>query len=246
MTLSINFTSGSPTISKSGDLSTFTSMNDFYITRESKIRYEIDLLTRKEHNVIGTYKQLLRAVLSYFSDMVCIDSENKITNIKCIYANPEKVIGLLNKDNSMILPVISVSQTESSTDLERSRYKSILVHETMFDTEKRRAVRVLSVAPVPVSIRYSVNVWTKYKEDQDQLTEQIRLKFNPDADLTIPKHNLIKAYLSENENLLGSFEANDKEDRVLKKSFFVDISTYINNPKFLFTNTGTIERINIE
>jgi len=236
----------SEVLDNSVDLNSVSSLNDSYSTREAKIRKEIYQLTKQESNVIGLYKDLLRAMIHYFSNLVCIDSENKITEVKCIYANPEKFIGLLKKDNNLILPIISVAQETSTTDINRSRYKSMLLHEVYYNQETKRAQRVLSVVPVPVIIKYNINVWCKYKEDQDQLTEQIRLKFNPDADLVIPGHDLIKAYLLESELSEGGIEAGDKEDRTLKKSFSVEIQTYIKNPKFLITNTGVIERINLE
>lgn len=218
-----------------------------YKTREAHIRSEIYKMTKQQSNITGTYKQILRAMINYFSDLVCIDSEGKITQVPSIYANPERMVAKIKQENNIILPIISVSQENSSTDSARSKYKSLLVHEVSYNPETNRAVRVLSIAPVPVSITYTINVWCKYKEDQDQLTEQIRLKFNPDADLSIEGHDLIKAYLQETEGYEGgSKEAADKEDRTLKKSFKVDVSTYIRNPKFILTSTGAIERINLE
>jgi hypothetical protein len=229
------------------DLRTVSSLNDTYKTREAHIRAEIQKLTQQESNVIGVYKQILRSMIHYFSNMVCIDSEGKISEVKCIYANPERMIAKIKQETNIILPIISIAQNTSTTDLKRSRYKSMLVHEVAYDRETNRATRILSIAPVPVVITYNINVWCKYKEDLDQLVEQIRLKFNPDADLSIDGHDLIKAYLQEGESLEGgNFEAGNQEDRTLKKIFTVNVETYINNPKFLITSTGAIERIMLE
>ena len=229
-----------------------TSMDDLfsrsenYLTRESYIRNEILKITKLESRVSGFYKELLRSVVNLFSDVVCIDDENKIQKVKCIYANPERAIAKLKQDNSVILPLISISQTKSALDNNRSRYKTLLINQVSYDRVKNKAVRILSIAPVPVQITYGINIWCKYKSDLDQITEQVRLKFNPDADLVIPGHNTIKAFLGDEGSEEGTFEAADKDDRELKSSLSITVSTYLSNPKFTITSNGTIERLNLE
>lgn len=228
------------------EIGTLSSRSDSYLTRESYIRNEILRITKKESIISGMYKELLRAMIDFFSDMVCIDDENKVIPIRCIYANPERAIAKIKQENNIILPLVSVSQDKSKVDLARSRYKTLLVHETKYDPVKNRAIRILSLAPVPIEITYNVNVWCKYKSDLDQIVEQINLKFNPDADLSIPGHTLIKAYLGEDTSASSDLEATDKEDRVIKRTYSVNISTYLNNPKFIITSNGAIERLNLE
>lgn len=222
------------------------SRSENYLTRESYIRNEILKITKSESRISGFYKELLRSMVNLFSDVVCIDDENKIQKVKCIYANPERAIAKIKQDNSVILPLISVSQTKSAVDSSRARYKTLLINEVSYDPIKNKAVRILSIAPVPVDISYSINIWCKYKSDLDQITEQIRLKFNPDADLVIPGHNSVKAYLGEDGSDDAGLEAADKDDRELKSSLSVKISTYLSNPKFILTSNGTIERLNLE
>jgi hypothetical protein len=222
------------------------SRSENYLTREAYIRNEILKITKSESRISGFYKELLRSMVNLFSDLVCIDDENKIQKVKCIYANPERAVAKIKQDNSVILPLISVSQTKSSIDSSRSRYKTLLINEVSYDPIKNKAVRILSIAPVPVDITYNINIWCKYKSDLDQITEQIRLKFNPDADLVIPGHNSIKAYLGEDNSDEAGLEAADKDDRELKSSLSVKISTYLSNPKFVLTSNGTIERLNLE
>lgn len=226
------------------DFDSIKSRSSSYKTREAYIRAEIMRMTKQESKISGLYKQLLRSIINHFSDLVCVDSEAKVIEVKCIFANPERVVASLKQENNIILPIISISQDSSQTDPSRGRYKSHLVHEVMYDREKNRATRVLSIAPVPVDITYSVNLWCKYREDLDQLTEQVRLKFNPNADLVIENHDLVVAFLEEADSIEGAAsEVGDREDRILKKTFKVNVKTYINNPKFLLTSTGAIERI---
>ena len=51
--------------------------------------------------------------------------------------------------------------------------------EKVWDEDQQRALRVISLAPRPVTGSYDINIWSKYKSDSDQLSEQIRLLFNP-------------------------------------------------------------------
>jgi hypothetical protein len=228
------------------EIGSLSSRSDSYLTRESYIRNEILKITKKESTISGIYKELLRSIINFFSDLVCINDENNIVNVKCIYANPERAIAKIQQENNIILPIVSVSQEKSALDSARSRYKTLLIHETKYDPVKNRAIRILSLAPVPVEITYNVNVWCKYKSDLDQIVEQIRLKFNPDADLSIPGHNLVKAYLGEDGSTAQDLQAEDKDDRIIKRSYTVTVSTYLNNPKFILTSNGAIERLNLE
>ena len=205
------------------------SRSENYLTRESYIRNEILKITKSESRISGFYKELLRSMVNLFSDVVCIDDENKIQKVKCIYANPERAIAKIKQDNSVILPLISVSQTKSAVDSSRARYKTLLINEVSYDPIKNKAVRILSIAPVPVDISYSINIWCKYKSDLD-----------------IPGHNSVKAYLGEDGSDDAGLEAADKDDRELKSSLSVKISTYLSNPKFILTSNGTIERLNLE
>ena len=54
--------------------------------------------------------------------------------------------------------------------------------------------------------------------------------------------NSIKAFLVSESNKGGS-SAPDREDRLLRKSFMVDIETYIPSPQFKITSTGRIEKV---
>ena len=141
--------------------------------------------------------------------------------------------------------MISVAQTISDNDDERRRYESVLVHEKYWDEEKHRAIRILSLSPRPVNINYQVNIWCKYMADMDQILEQVRLKFNPEMNVPTKYSTLAKAFINS-EEAVGSMTANDKDDRVIKKTINITLRTYIPSPKFLVTSTGEIEEFKIE
>jgi hypothetical protein len=56
---------------------------------------------------------------------------------------------------------------------------------------------------------------------------------------------LAKAFITS-EEAVGSMTANDKDDRIIKKTINITLRTYIPSPKFIVTSTGQIEEFNIE
>ena len=227
------------------DASSVESRSSRWPTREGDVRAKIFKMTQAKSNISFIYRESLRSMIAAFNDVGHFNSEDKFVNIKCIHGNAERAIAKLKQENSIILPMISVSQTISNNDDERRRYESVLVHEKYWDEEKHRAVRILSLAPRPVNINYQVNIWCKYMADMDQILEQIRLKFNPEMNVPTEFSTLAKAFL-ESEEAVGSMTANDKDDRVIKKTLNITLRTYIPSPKFLVTSTGEIEEFKIE
>ena len=217
------------------------SESRYWSTREGEIRRKIYKMTQTESNISSIYRDLLRAMISSFNDVAYINSEEKLIDIKCIHANAERAVAKLTQENNIILPILSVAQTISDNDATRNRYESLLVHEKVWDSEKNRAFRVLSLSPRAVNIRYQLNIWTKYMANMDQILEQVRLKFNPEMEVPT-KHGTLTKALLESEEAAGSITAGDKEDRVLKKTLNIVVRTYIPNPKFLVTATGKIEK----
>tara|TARA_R110000772_G_scaffold17450_1_gene48675 strand:+ start:822 stop:1559 length:738 start_codon:yes stop_codon:yes gene_type:complete len=227
------------------DTSSYTSKNDTWKTREGDVRKVIYKMTRAKDNVSFVYRESLRAMISQFSDVGYISSEEKWTDVKCIHANAERAIAKLKQENNIILPILSIGQTTSDNDTDRQRTESLLVNEKYWDKEKHRAIRVLSLAPRAVNVKYQINLWAKYMSDMDQMLEQIRLKFNPEMQVPTEFSTLAKAYL-ESEDDVGEVTVADKADRVLKKTLNIVLRTYIPSPKFLYTSTGEITEFKIE
>jgi len=213
--------------------------------RQNNIRKAIFKMTQAKHNVSFIYREALRAMIASFNDVGYFDSEDKFREIKSIHGNAERAVAKIKQENNIILPIISVAQTVSANDDARRRYESVLVHEKYWDDEKKRAIRVLSLAPRAVNINYQVNVWCKYMADMDQILEQIRLKFNPEMNVPTEFSTIAKAFL-ESEEDIGSIQAGDKEDRIIKKALNIVFRTYIPNPKFLVTSTGEITEFKID
>jgi len=227
------------------EASAIESRSSKYSTREGDIRARIFKMTQAKSNISFIYRESLRSMIASFNDIGYFDAQDKFVDVKCIHGNAERAIAKLKQENSIILPMLSISQTISDNDDTRRRYESVLVNEKYWDKEKHRAVRVLSLAPRPVNVRYQLNIWCKYMSDMDQILEQVRLKFNPEMNVPTKYSTLAKAFL-ESEDAVGSMTAQDKDDRVLKKTMNITFRTYIPSPKFLVTSTGEIEEFKIQ
>jgi hypothetical protein len=200
---------------------------------------------RKESLITSFYQEQLRNILSLFNNIVIQLPDKSIKNVKCVPGSPERTIAKLNKDTLVVLPIIAVDQTQTTEEAEQRRYTPLITSEKYWDNDKQRAIRVVSLVPKAVSIEYDISVWTKFKEDMDQITEQIQRMFHPSMDVNTPFTKYGKIFLASEQNM-SSLEAGDGEDRLLNKLFGLKVETHIPYPKFLMTSTGKIERIYLE
>ena len=200
----------------------------------------IDLTTNKVRPVVDNlYKESLRAMLHLMGDIYYIDGNSNKVKIRCTHGNPERLASRLVADNTMELPLLSVTEVSTSNSDERRRHNHILISEKEWDPKTRRAIRVVSLAPRPVNITYEINIWTKYKSDMDMIRSSIFSMFNPDVEVRTKYSDYSRAFLVE-ERDLGSLTANDAEDRIIQKSITISLETYIPSPKFRITSTGEI------
>ena len=213
--------------------------------REIAIKKELLELHRKESDISRVYKETLRAVIHLFSDLFVIDSDDNLVKISCAHGHPERVIAKLKQESNIILPVITVTQSTSDNDDNRRKFTPILVNERYWDTDKHRAYRIVSFAPRPVNINYSINFWTKYMADMDQMLEQSRLKFNPDAAINTPFSTKTKAFITEEVDN-SELTPGDTAERILRKTLNISVEGYIPSPKFLYSSTGKIEKLKAE
>ena len=128
-----------------------------------KVRPEID----------NVYRESLRSILDMFGGLHYIDGNGKKIKVKCVYGNPERIAGKLKADNTLILPMITIVETETLNDDLRRRYTPVLLNEKYWDEKELR------------------------------------------------------------------------EDRILQKAIDISLETYVENPKFLITNTGEIKEFNV-
>jgi hypothetical protein len=191
------------------------------------------------------YKETLRSLIGLFGNIYYVDRNNQPIKIRCFHGNQERAIAKSTTGDNITLPVITIVEKSSENDEKRNKYKPILIHETYWDKDKQRAVRILSMSPRAINISYDINIWTKYKEDMDQIRESIFILFNPDYEIKTKYSDITKAFI-RSETDIKNPEADDGDDRILQKSITIKVETYIPNPKFLYTSTGRIETFNYE
>ena len=188
------------------------------------------------------YKQVIRALISTFGMLHYLDGENKLIRVKATHSAPERAVAKKFQENSMVLPIITVHQASAKSDDTRRRYDNVLIQSSEWNDDTQRAERIISRSDVPVNITYSVNLWTKYMEDMDQLSQNIRVKFNPSLKIVTPFSDSLKVFLKD-ESSSSTLVDGDREDRLLRKSFSVEAELYIPSPRFKVTSTGKIEKI---
>jgi hypothetical protein len=191
------------------------------------------------------YKEIIRQLIHTFGNLYYLDGNNNRIRINCFNGKAERLIGSANKDKTLILPYITVTEVGTENSDSRRRYNPVLVNEKFWNVKKNKAQRVLSLANRPVDISYEINIWCKFNEDMDAIRNTIFLLFNPDLDIRTIYSDYTKGFI-EAENDVGEIQAEDTKDRVLKKSITIKVETYLPSPKFLFTNTGEIETLNSE
>jgi len=212
---------------------------------QRKFREQIIDATRKHYYSHNVYREVLKYLLNFFGKFTFVDGEGKIKDIPVIHGNQERAIGKIKEKQSLILPLISVSQLSTGNDDERRKISNILVHDKYWDEKAQRAIRILSLAPRPVNIFYSIGIWTAYRADLDQILEQIRIAFNPSIEIATDQSTLAKAFLVD-EIDSSDLDLVDGIDRLIRKTLSIEVNTYIESPKFLITSSGKIERFNSE
>lgn len=191
------------------------------------------------------YKQVLRFLINKFSNLSYINGKNDLTKIKCYHANQERAVGIIFSDANVILPVITISENSTALFDKKQRYTPLLIDEKFWYPKIQRAVRFVSLPPRPIRISYTINVWSFYKNDLDQVREMLFSMFNPDLNVTVGKDFCIKAFI-ETEDDDSEVKVSDKEDRVLQKALNISVETFLPSPRFLYTSTGKIEKFNYE
>lgn len=211
----------------------------------SDTKMEILKRSQGSNSITHVYKDILKYLISSFSNLVHLDDEGKVIKIPCWHGSAERVIAKLKQEANIILPVISIYRETESLDQNRLRPDSTMIFEKYIDKVSNRAVRVASLAPAAVNITYKLSIWSKYQEDMDQISEQIRRSFNPQLLIETRHSNQTNAYLGDEENQ-GDIKISDGQDRVIRRIFSISVEGYISNPKFVITNTGKIESFNNE
>lgn len=212
-----------------------------------KVLQDVESWTNKDKFAVlnNVYRETLRELRSAFSDIYYIDGYDNKIKIQVVSGKQDRVTGKDGQENTIVLPLISISEVGTQNADNRRRSSNVLVVETLWDPNEKRAKRIISLAPRAVDLSYEVSVWTKYQSEMDQIRYCIFSMFNPSLDLRTKFSDLTKVFL-EDESDAGDFYASDTTDRLIQKSFRLKVETYLPSPKFLYTNSGELKLINTE
>lgn len=216
------------------------SFNKIEVSRKISLMIDAKLFAI----VDNIYKETLREIKSIFSSLYYVDGNGDKINVRCAMGATDRAAGKTYQDNTFSLPYITVVEKGSSNDDSKRRYSTILVSEKIWDAKENKAKRYVSVPSRPIIIEYDINVWTKYLSEMDQLRYSIFSLFNPSLAIPTKFSTITKAFI-KNEGITN-YTAQDGNDRLVQKSISISVETYMPSPKFLYTNTGSIESVNID
>ena len=200
----------------------------------------------KGHTQADFYREYTQFLIRKMQTISIIDSEDKaVVDIPTFYANPERAIAKIKEDRNLVLPVISIGISDIEDDVDRRSTNMHVVFETAWDKTKQRATRVVSIAPKAVRLSFMVNIWAKYVEDLNQITEKIQLMFNPSLEFRTKFSSYILGFITQVADNSVTV-VSDRQDRVLKRSIQVEVEAYVPNEKYLYTNTGQLEMLNAD
>ena len=218
-----------------------------YQDPETGYGYLKDKITKMSKSLNMTsrvYKEMLRSLLSEIQ-LGYINDESEYINVKLHHGRQERAVAKKFQENNIVLPYSTIFQAGVLSDDNKRRYRDVLLYNSVWDDEAQRAERVVSLCDVPVISQYTLSVWAKYVSDLDQIAATLRSQFNPDLILETPYANNVKAFLAE-ESDISAAEVGDKEDRLIQKTFNINVESYIQSPRFKVTSTGKIVQVNTE
>jgi len=213
-----------------------------------------DFTKNPNRNIIFRYSKAKRgcdeAVLDLFDNVVVIDTQGTAHKVPIIWGTQERAVAAaiqenVRKDDSTVidrltLPLMAIHDSDFS--INSSRY---IYHQALDYMRQRRPDRkpgftkserferdtVFGIARgIPVDIGYTLYVWTLYKEDMNQILEQIVTKFSPIAYIKVQGvywETIVKLEsIANNENL----EPGGSNLRLIKWQFNMKAETFIPQP----------------
>jgi hypothetical protein len=202
--------------------------------------------------VLYRYSRGLRgsdeAMLDLFRNVIVIDEDGKAWPVPIMLGPPEKAVAAMiqenvRKDETLVvnrirLPMMAMTQTNIEYDINRYTYHKALNYfldeegkPSITQSERYKKDTIFGFARgIPVNMGYTVTAWTLYREDMNQIVEQIMTKFSQVAYIRVtgvPWEVIVK--LDSVANNLNN-EPGDQQIRVIKYEFNMTAQTYIPQP----------------
>ena len=131
-----------------------------------------------DHEVLTMTNQLLNTINNIVINRFNVHRQTRDSiKVRLVYAPKQRVLhDLLNRDQTLRLPVISVQIGGISRDAERVTNKLLGSYYSLpgFHTPV-----IHDRTPLPVDITYKISILTRYQEDMDQILSHITPYVNP-------------------------------------------------------------------
>lgn len=213
-------------------------------TGHSYLKDKIITMSKNLNVTSKVYKEILRALLSEIQ-LGYINDDSEFIKLKLHHGRQERAVAKKFQENNIILPYSTIFQSGVASDEKKLRQRNVLLYDSVWNDDIQRAERVVALCDVPIISEYTLSVWAKYVSDLDQIAATLRSKFNPDLLLETSYASNVKAFLAE-ESDISAVEVGDKEDRLIRKTFTINVESYIQSPRFKVTSTGKITQLHTE
>lgn len=130
-----------------------------------------------DHELLTMTNQLLNSISDIFVSRFDVNKNIRDQiKVRVLYAPKERVLSdLLNRDQTLTLPAVSVQIAGVSRDPERVTNKLLGSYYNPRDKRKNYYEKT----PLPVDVRYTISVMTRYQEDMDQIITSMIPYINP-------------------------------------------------------------------
>ena len=210
------------------------------------IRTELEALNaHAAYQPANFYKDFTRRLKELLGGFQVLKGDDTLRNVDIIYANPERAIAKITETKNTILPILSLQFEGVELDSQRRKPAAAVVEKRFWDSDKQRAIRYMALAPPAANLSFGVNIWGKYVDEVNQLTEQVLLLFRPNLNIDIHPNENYEAFLLDVSDA-SNLTAGDREDRLVRRTVRFKVESYIPGNVFRFTNTSEIKTLNFQ
>ena len=130
-----------------------------------------------DHELITMTNQFLNSMSDIVIKRFNVHKEARDQiKVRIVYAPKQRVLAdLLDRDQNLQLPVMSVQINGISRDTERVANKIL----GTFHTPQYSTSSLHERTPLPVDVKYNVSIMTRYQEDMDQIISHLIPYINP-------------------------------------------------------------------
>ena len=209
----------------------------------SDLYSELKTLDRSNNNRLNFYREYTQSLINNLTGLSIVDSQGRaLQDIEVFFANQERAVAKITESKNLRLPVVSVAIINTQEDVNRRKPDFNVVMERKFDVTTRRAMRVVSLAPKALNLMYRINLWGKYIEDINQLSEQVENLFRPSLRVATSFGNSTPAFIAYSTDQ-STLTAGDRQDRIVQKAFTINVEGYLPQNKYILATNGKIKSL---